>query len=253
MKKIFSLIFFVFVPFFLSAQNTISTRIPLPMNANRIKATGFGGFLQNFPLKNSGETVRYYNGEISSLNQYNGGVLDIDIGKSDLMQCADAVMYLRARYLKSVNKQDDIAFHFVSGTLCEYKMYKKGYRFNGKSFTQSASAVNDDSLFEPYMRLVFAYASTLSLEKELLPVNDWNEIKPGDCFIRGGSPGHVLMVADKMTLDGKIYFALIQGFMPAQSIHIVRNKSGYWYEVGKDYSSEIPYGELVNLRYLKKF
>ena len=254
MKKIFSAIFFSFALIFtLKAQNTISTRIPLPANAVREKATGFGAFLQKFPLLPAGSKVKYYNGGESPLESNNGGILDINIGQSDLMQCADAVMYLRALYLKSQQKQEHIAFHFVNGMLCEYETYKKGYRFNGKSWSQSAGRVYDDSLFEPYMRLVFAYSSTLSLEKELTPVNSWANLKVGDCFIRGGSPGHVFIVTDKMQSNGKTYFALAQGFMPAQSVHLVKHSGGYWFEAGKSYAHEIAYGELLNLAYLKSF
>jgi hypothetical protein len=253
MKKIILLFLFqIFFVFQIFAQLTLSRHIPLPAGGKREIATGFGAFVQNFPVSATAK-VNYYNGEISSLDARSGGVLNIDIGNRDLMQCADAVMYIRALYLKSLNKTEDIAFHFVSGVLCEYKMYKKGYRFDGKNFVQSKPALYDDSGFEAYMRLVFAYASTLSLEKELSARRSWSELKVGDCFIRGGSPGHVFMVADKMQKNGKTYFAVIQGFMPAQNIHIVKNSTGFWYEAGKDYSNDIPYGELLQLKYLKSF
>jgi hypothetical protein len=63
-----------------------------------------------------------------------------------------------------------------------------------------------------------------------------NEIQPGDVFIKGGFPGHAMMVADVAVNDkGKKIFILLQSYMPAQDIHIVKNLTNSdlspWYEV----------------------
>lgn len=52
-------------------------------------------------------------------------------------------------------------------------------------------------------------------------------MKPGDVFIVGGSPGHAMLVADMAENDrGEKIFLLMQGYMPAQDIHIVKNMAG---------------------------
>jgi hypothetical protein len=74
------------------------------------------------------------------------------------------------------------------------------------------------------MTFVFRYAGTLSLSKELVPVRLEN-IQPGDVFIKGGSPGHAVIVMD-VTENSKTHeklFLLAQSYMPAQEIHILRN------------------------------
>ncbi len=45
------------------------------------------------------------------------------------------------------------------------------------------------------MRIVFAYAGTLSLYEELesVPIKDMDI---GDIFVQGGSPGHAVIVVD---------------------------------------------------------
>ena len=74
------------------------------------------------------------------------------------------------------------------------------------------------------MTLVFAYAGTYSLERELQKVPRQN-IQIGDVFIRGGFPGHAVLVADMVAnpATGEKRFLLIQSFMPAQEMHVLKN------------------------------
>ena len=75
------------------------------------------------------------------------------------------------------------------------------------------------------------YASTLSMDHESQPI-DISEIQIGDLFIKGGAPGHVVMVADICECDGKKAFLLAQGYMPAQQFHVLKNKTDDpWYYV----------------------
>lgn len=83
------------------------------------------------------------------------------------------------------------------------------------------------------------YAGTLSLDGETVPVNV-SDIQAGDMFIKGGSPGHCVMVADvAQNRDGSRCFLLAQGYMPAQEFQIIKNplhESDPWY-----YASELEY------------
>lgn len=73
------------------------------------------------------------------------------------------------------------------------------------------------------MDIVFGYAGTLSLAQELKQ-QELKNIKPGDVFIRGGSPGHAVIVVDvAQNKKGKKCFMLAQSYMPAQEIHILKN------------------------------
>ena len=71
------------------------------------------------------------------------------------------------------------------------------------------------------------YAGTHSLFKELQPVPDTSLLQIGDIFIEPGFPGHAVMVADMAfhKNTGKKIFLLVQSFMPAQEIHILKNPS----------------------------
>ncbi|HWK05302.1 MAG TPA: DUF4846 domain-containing protein [Puia sp.] len=77
------------------------------------------------------------------------------------------------------------------------------------------------------METVFSYCGTLSLEKQLVPVGAIDDMQIGDVLIRGGSPGHAMLVVD-MAADsmGHQVYLLAQSYMPAQDIHIVNNPRG---------------------------
>ena len=101
-----------------------------------------------------------------------------------------------------------------------------------------ASPSDSDDTFENYLNTVFTYASTISLANESKPINE-SEIEIGDIFIKAGSPGHVVMVADICEKDGKKAFLLAQGYMPAQQFHVLINEAhpgDPWY-----YEDEIIY------------
>ncbi len=47
----------------------------------------------------------------------------------------------------------------------------------------------------------------------------------GDVFIKGGFPGHAVLVADMVEnkATGEKRFLLLQSYMPAQDIHVLKN------------------------------
>ena len=60
--------------------------------------SSYSNWLLDLKLKKS-KTVYLYNGKLKSNQDVQYGVLNIDIGKKDLLQCADAAMKLRADHL----------------------------------------------------------------------------------------------------------------------------------------------------------
>jgi hypothetical protein len=74
--------------------------------------------------------------------------------------------------------------------------------------------------------VVFAFAGTATLSKELTPLSKIEEMEVGDVFIKGGSPGHAVIVVDvAVNSEGKKVFLLAQSYMPAQDIHVLKNPS----------------------------
>ena len=208
-----------------SEGNTVATRFNVPAGyARKAYANGtFGNYLQQLPLKPAGTLTKHYNGETKP-NKVAAAVIDISVGNSDLQQCADAIMRLRAEWLFSEKRFNDISFNLTNGFNMKYSEWKQGKRLNagcnGWNSGGTASETHDD--FMNYMKKIFTYAGTLSLSKELQTKNIAN-LEAGDVFIKGGSPGHAVIVVDVAEgSEGKV-FLLAQSYMPAQDIEILVN------------------------------
>jgi hypothetical protein len=222
-----------------SAGRTIIDRFNTPPAYERSKFAGFGAYLRNLPLKPHGSAVLYYNGNEKPNNNIYAGVVSMDIGKQDLQQCADAVMRLRAEYLYDKKLYEKIHFNFTSGFRADYSKWAEGNRIavNGNRVSWQGGGRADSSYtsFRKYLEMVFSYAGTLSLSKELQRV-DYKDLTIGDVFIQGGSPGHAVIVVDvAQNMNGKKIYLLAQSYMPAQEIQVLHNPMNKsispWYEL----------------------
>ena len=210
---------------------SLGSRIAPPPGFERIpiEPASFAEFLGTLPLKPGRPAVLLHDGREKANQDAHHAVIDIDPGKRDLQQCADAVIRLRAEYLWSASRRDAISFRFTSGHPCPWPKWAAGERpvIRGNSVTWSKSAAADPSYpgFRRYLDTVFAYAGTLSLGKELKKVPAADPVKIGDVFIQGGSPGHAVIVMDVAhdPVTKKRLFLLAQSYMPAQDVHILRN------------------------------
>jgi hypothetical protein len=212
----------------------------------------FAAWLGALPLKPEGTHTLTYRGDVARTDAYTAAVVDMSVGKEDLQQCADAVMRLRGEYLYHRKEYKAIAFNFTSGFHCDYVHYAEGYRYRNDRWVLKALKDYGYKTFMEYMDLVFAYAGTQSLQKELTPVTSANNLKAGDVFIKGGSPGHCLIVLDVAEDQRRRkLFLLAQSFMPAQNIQIVQAGGSPWFSLDK--SANIPYGELISPAYLRRF
>ncbi len=208
---------------------TIKTRFNTPKGFDRIqpKENSFQYYLQNFSLKPQGSKVHLYNQDLKNRQDVHEAILNINVGKRDLQQCADATMRLRAEYLYQEQLFDEIHFNFTNGFNAAYSTWRQGKRIRvkGNTVTWYASTQKSDSRnsFNKYLTMVFSYAGTLSLEKEMKKIVV-KDMQIGDVFIQGGSPGHAVIIVD-MAKNSKeeTIFLLAQSYMPAQEIHVLKN------------------------------
>jgi hypothetical protein len=209
--------------------------------------TAYDNFLRGFLLQPNGAKVYTHSGSLKQPDNVYDAVLDIDVGTKDLQQCADAVMRLRAEYLFANKLYEKIHFNFTNGKKAEFLKYAEGYRFNLKTNSWNKTTAKDYSKksFRAYMDLVFNYAGSLSLSRELKSV-DVKDIKVGDVFIKGGSPGHAVTVVD-VAINPKTkekIFIIAQSYMPAQNIHILKNfnsrNTSPWYSANFGESLKTP-------------
>ncbi|MDH4982815.1 DUF4846 domain-containing protein [Hyphomicrobium sp. D-2] len=189
---------------------TLAQSVPPPAGFVRVPASAgsWATWLRGLPMKPPGTPVQTFTGANKWRQDVHAAVIDIDVGRRDLQQCADAIMRLRGEWLFTQDRKRDIRFNNTEG----------------KPLAFSARRDQSYPSFRKYMDYVFAYAGTYSLERELKPVA-LTEIAIGDVFIKGGFPGHAVLVADMVENPGtgEKRFLLLQSYMPAQNIHVLRN------------------------------
>ena len=199
-------------------------RVPAPEGS-------FGAWLRGLPLKPAGSPVLLHTGALKGRQDAHAAVVDIDTGTRDLQQCADAVMRLYAEWQFGRGAMRDIAFNDTGeGRPMPFSRWAAGERPRaaGRALVWTKRAAPDASYasFRRYMDTVFAWAGTHSLERELMPVAD-GRVEIGDVIIKGGFPGHAVLVADvaENPATGARRFLLIQSYMPAQDMHVLAGSS----------------------------
>jgi hypothetical protein len=219
----------------------IVSDIPPPQGYQRTKvdSSSFGEWLRNVSIKKD-TRVYLYNGSLKRNQSAQFAVLDMPVGNKDLQQCADAILRLRAEYFLKQKQIDAIAFKATDGTHLSFADWRKGtrYKLSGNklySYTSSKTEPDIKKDLESFLEIVFSFCGTLSLKNETRTL-DINQIRPGDMFVYGGSPGHAMIIMDMATDNkGHKMFMLAQSYMPAQDMHIVKNpiddKLSPWYEL----------------------
>ena len=199
--------------------------IPLPPPYRRVQkpADCFATWLRAISLKRD-KTVYLYDGTKKTNQSAQFAVLDVPVGDRDLQQCADAVMRLRAEFLLSAGRTSEICFTDNAG---------------GKYHCPPSP---DRRQFQAYLERVYSFCGTSSLSKQLKSLKNPDSIQPGDVLIKGGSPGHAVIVMDVAeNKDGKKLFLLAQSYMPAQSVHILINPIdpmlSPWYQLESSHGS----------------
>ncbi len=219
----------------------LAERFNVPRGYKRVEAQegSFAQYLRNLELKPHGSKVLFYNGNTKENYGVYEAVANMDIGKKNLQQCADAIMRLRGEYFYSKGMYDKIHFNFTNGFKVDYSKWVEGYRVkidgNNTRYIKKNKKSNTYNDFRNYMELIFMYAGTMSLSDELETVA-LEDMQIGDVFIQGGSPGHAVIVVDmaRGIKSDKKLFMLAQSYMPAQDIQILANPNddmSPWYSL----------------------
>ncbi len=189
----------------------------------------FGWWLRRLPLKADNPPVRLFDGSLKLNQAAHYAVVQMDVGRRDLQQCADAILRLRAEYLYSLGKLDAIQFRFTSGDLASYRKWIAGFRprVQGNRVTWLQTGASGDSYkaFRGYLRTLFTYAGTASMSRDLEKVDDWRVLGMGDVIVEPGYPGHAVLVLDlaRHWRTGERVFLLGQSYMPAQEFEVLKN------------------------------
>lgn len=223
--------------------------IPLPKGFVRQKTDSltFGYFLQNLSFEKD-NTVYFYDGTKKQNQAQHYKVIKLELPKKDIQQCADAIIRLRADYF--FNKKQYQTIQFKSSTTT--------YNFANWLQENNPFKVDTVKLYHQFLETVFINCGTYHLADLLKPKHQLNTIQVGDVFIKGGSPGHGMIVVDVAynNTTSQTIFILAQSFMPAQSMHVVVNEENEelspWYVLDSTKNLVTP-GYSFSYAHLKKW
>ncbi|MEZ4227376.1 MAG: DUF4846 domain-containing protein [Polyangiaceae bacterium] len=230
------------------AADTLERRFGAPNGFTRVTVAkgSFGEFLRTLPLAAEGTPVNSYAGAriLEAGDSRYAAVVALDVGAADLQQCADAAMRLHAEWRWSMGARD-MSYRAAAGMPIEYARYRRGERLvpQGTSLSWAPAGRASDSYatFRRYLDAVFAWANTVSLEKQAQAVS-YEELRAGDFFILPGNPGHTVLILDVVS-DGTHKRALLgQSYMPAQNFHVLRPRAGeVWFELDATRAVKTPF------------
>ena len=225
-------------PFVNPSGKTLAKRILTPKGYKRIKAKkgSFEAFLRNYRLKPDGSPVLLYDGREKWNQSAHIAVFKLPIENEDLQQCADSIMRVYGEYYYDKKAYNKINFPLGNGFIADFDKWRRGYSISvsGNKIAWVYSSKNDSSYdsFKRFMRIVFAYSGTLNMDYSSKKIK-LVEARVGDIFVRGGSPGHVVMIADICkNKKGKKAYLLAQGYLPAQEFQLLKNplhEDNPWY------------------------
>jgi uncharacterized protein DUF4846 len=97
--------------------HALARRITPPPGYERVLASkgSSAHWLRHLPLKPGRPPVLLYDRRKKPNQGAHVAVVKMDVGRRDLQQCADAVIRLRAEYLWTAGRKDEIHFNFTSG------------------------------------------------------------------------------------------------------------------------------------------
>lgn len=225
-----------------SVVDRVADRFSVPEGFRRVQAGPFAAYLRNLPLKPKGSRARLHSGAYVRHGSV-AAVVDMDIGPRDLQQCADTAIRLYADFERSQGREKALSFTFTSGHSYAYQDYLGGKRpkVSGQTVTwvKTKPTKNSETAYRAYLDQIYMYAGTASLARDLKSYSV-AQAQIGDLFINPGFPGHAAMIVDiVVNQKGERMAMLVQGYLPAQDVHIVKDITGdVWFKLGRPLTSD---------------
>ena len=210
------------------ATATLSAHYAPPQGYQRV-AVGPGSFaawMRTLPVRLDRTQVLSYQG--IPLDRPSAGIIAMDVGSRDLMQCADSVIRLHAEFLWAKGRQSEAAYRFTSGDETRWADWVAGERMhiegNRVRRTRGTARAREHTSYRRWLDLVFTYAGTMSLARDATSPPMESPVEAGEFYVEAGSPGHAVIVLDVVKNAEGVRLGLLgQGFMPAEDIHILRS------------------------------
>ena len=242
---------------------SIENRFPPPNGFTRTKVApgSFAQWLRELPLLPAGAPIVDYQGKIikNANDSTYAAVVNYNIQNKKLEQCMDLIVRFRAEYLKSQQKDDEIAFYLPVNFLLKWNDWKQGFRphYRGIQVKLIKSNQPDSSRqsFEQYLWTVFYYSNTQTAYFNY-PMVKLNDIQIGNFIVKKGSRGHAVLVVDIAIASSGNKIALIgQGDTPARQFCLLNFKKNQpWFPLnpGDEYPP-LPIRKKMHYEGLRRF
>jgi Domain of unknown function (4846) len=201
---------------------TVAQAFPPPDAAVRRATDAWGAHVQALPLRSADAPITTYNGGTVA---HDAHVVDLPLVKGDLQQCADSILRLRAEWLRDQGLP--VSFHATSGDLMPWSRYQAGERAAAVGRGLQWSGGRDPASWDQYLSALFTWAGTRSLQAH--DTKATTELQAGTVLVRGGSPGHAVLVLDVADGPDGTWLLVGEGFMPAQDFHVERGPNNGWW------------------------
>jgi len=182
-------------------NSPIRTQIPPPKGFSRVQTDTWGEWLRDLPVEEAAYAVHNIDGEMKENQSSHHRVVSMNV--LPYQQCADSILRLRAEFEVSRGQT---------------------FRFSGMSFSKGSREA-----FDRFLGRLFIHKGTHNLAGELARVSE-KRVMPGDVLVRGGNPGHAILVVDVVQdRHGNRKLLLANGFMPAQEFHVLELRGSPWF------------------------
>lgn len=210
------------------AGTTVAQAFPPPPGSARVAPGAFGSWLQGLRLEDAAAPVLTHDGRVV---RHRGRVVQLPLVEGDLQQCADAILRLRAEWLRE--RGEPVSFFATSGDPIPWARFQAGERPHVEGRRLAWTGGHGPSSWDGYLRRVFEWAGTISLRAhETRPVD---EPRPGDILVEAGSPGHAVVLLDVATAeDGSTWVLVAESYMPAQDLHVELGPAEGWWPLTED-------------------
>jgi hypothetical protein len=215
-------------------RDTLVSRIEVPPGYNRVEARqgSFGQWLRGLPLLPKGSKIKLWHGKQKHHQNDHVAVVDMDFIGRNLQQCIDVIIRLRAEYLWSINRADEVKFSYsCCREKISWKKWRSGWRAkfvkaNGRrslEWVKSNKANASRQNFRRYLFNIMMFAGTHSLSRDMKKAS---EVQIGDAFVQGGAAGYghgVIVLDEAVSSSGKRIILLGQSYNPAEQLNVLKS------------------------------